>query len=476
MFWMSVLLLIAIAGPLELRLRVAAGYLQQDLIDRSKEIINGIAADLGGDAVFESDEMQGQLLAETLKAPSIVELSVFESSSSGQRLLASTVNAPDFTPQRLGGVSLEPKLVAGSRGERVMAISRTVPHHPKLTIIAVTTLEELDRFNSLNRRTAFLFTLTGIAGAVLLMNYIFQRKIGKPLDEILRVMGKAHIGDYSERATAVREDETGQVAQTLNALLDRVEVRTEEKNRLIAEATQGMLEIQNRLIQAERLATAGQMTATFAHEIGSPLASLSAHVELLMEDPGTTPHQKEALSLVHKQIRRVTQIVDDLMRSARRGPEDFVAVDAVEAVNDVLNLVLPRLRAQNIAVRNLLSDPLRVRGYPLYLQELFLNLINNAAEAIERDGVIEIAGGADSRGKVWIEVRDDGPGIDPKIVDDVWRRFVTTKAMRKGAGLGLPVVRDIVKQHGGEVSLRSSPGGTIIRVLLPALKSDAVLI
>ena len=137
------------------------------------------------------------------------------------------------------------------------------------------------------------------------------------------------------------------------------------------------------------------------------------------------------------------------MRSARRGPEDFVPVNVAEIVNDVLKLVLPRLQAQNIVVQNHLPETLNVRGYALYLQEVFLNLINNSAEAIMRDGNIEISGGSDAAGKIWIEVRDDGPGIDPKIVDDVWKQFVTTKAMRKGTGLGLAVVRDIVKQHGG---------------------------
>src|SRR6185295_13527443 len=107
---------------------------------------------------------------------------------------------------------------------------------------------------------------------------------------------------------------------------------------------------------------------------------------------------------------------------------------------------------------------LHVRGYALYLQEIFLNLINNSAEAIEHGGAIDLAGGFDA-GKVWIEVRDDGPGVDPQIVNDVWKQFVTTKAMRKGAGLGLAVVRDIVKQHGGEVSLQSSSAGTTVRVV-----------
>jgi signal transduction histidine kinase len=477
MFWTSALLFIAMVVPLELRLQIDQEYLVQDLTDRSREVLNDVAAELSSMEFPEEDveDVQDLVLREVHRVPSIVELSVFQDTPAGTRLIASTVKPePDVTPERMAKLTAQPLNLTGSNGEHLTAMSRGAPNQPGVTIIAVTNEEELDRFNSFTRNTAYGFTLAGIAAVLLILNYIFKRKIGQPLDEILTVMEKAHVGDYSERVPQAREDETGQVAQTLNELLDRVEIRSEEKNRLIAEATRGMLESQNRLLQSERLATAGQMAATFAHEIGSPLTSLSAHAELLLEDPETAPHQKEALALMHKQIRRVTQIVDDLLRSARRGPEDFVPINAVEIVTDVLKLVLPRLQAQNITVNNRLPETLPVRGYALYLQEIFLNLINNSAEAIERNGAIEIAGGLDPAGKIWIEVRDNGPGIDPQIVDDVWKQFVTTKAMRKGTGLGLAVVRDIVKQHGGEISLQTSPAGTAIRVVLPALKDISV--
>src|SRR5262245_45640393 len=179
MFWISILLLAAIAGPLELRLRVAANYFQQDLIDRAREVINDTAASLGGEDTLDPDTVQSQVLEEVLRIPSIAELSVFQATPSGWNLVASTVNPPDVTPDRVSGKPSEPIPLTGSRSERLMAVSRSVPNHPGLTVIAVTTLEELDRFNSFNRRTALFFTLTGIAAVLLLFNYIFQQKIGR---------------------------------------------------------------------------------------------------------------------------------------------------------------------------------------------------------------------------------------------------------------------------------------------------------
>src|SRR5215510_8464555 len=121
MFWTSLLLVIVIAGPLEFRQRVSATYVQQDLIDRSREVINGIAADLGGTEFLDPEAVQSQLLESIVGAPSIVELSVFELSRSGSHVFASTVKPPDVTPERLAD-SIEPKRLVGSRGERLLAV------------------------------------------------------------------------------------------------------------------------------------------------------------------------------------------------------------------------------------------------------------------------------------------------------------------------------------------------------------------
>lgn len=456
------LLLLAIAGPLVLRLRYGAEVIERDLLDRTIAVLNTISDRLGEFVDVDEALAEQVILSEIISAPSILELSVFDTSANGKLLVSSVVN-PDYKLDSAMPLSLEPREIVGPNGVHVLIVGRTIPNHPELVAIAATSLQDLDRFSDINRRVALIFTFVSLVLAIVLLNFFYQRKIGRPIESILSAIANARAGDYSQKVAGVREDEIGQIAKSFNDLLERVKERTTEQ----------LLETQKSLIHAERLAAAGQMAATFAHEIGSPLTSLSAHVELLREDQQTTPQQREELAFMLKQIQRLTQIVDEVLQSARRSPDDFVAVNVVEVLGDVLNLVGPRLKAQNITVATNLPATLQVRGYALYLQEVFLNLIDNAAEAMERSGRLDVAGGLDSNGRVWIEIRDTGPGIDPKIIDDVWKHFVTTKAIGKGTGLGLGVVRDIVRQHGGEVSLQSSTRGTCVRVVLPALQAQS---
>src|SRR5215475_8970781 len=131
MFWTSILLLIAMVVPLELRLRIDEQYLQQDLVDRSREVLNDVAAELGGMEFLEEDaeDVQTLLLKEVVRVLSIVELSVFEYTSSGTRLIASTVTPPDVTPERFGKITPEPKDLDDSHGDRLVAVSRMTPNH-----------------------------------------------------------------------------------------------------------------------------------------------------------------------------------------------------------------------------------------------------------------------------------------------------------------------------------------------------------
>jgi signal transduction histidine kinase len=230
-----------------------------------------------------------------------------------------------------------------------------------------------------------------------------------------------------------------------------------------------MVEMQQQLLESERLATVGQMAATFAHEIGSPMASLSAHVQLLLEDPRLSEDQRETLGIVREQIQAVVQIVNEMLRSARRGPSDFVLTDINEILRTVVRLVHPKLSSQKI-FEHLYLDPVPlVRGYPLYLQEAFLNIINNATDAMPAGGHLDVRCWFDTEtGLVHIRITDTGPGIDEGIVEKMFDHFVTTKSIGEGTGLGLGIVKEIVDSHRGTIQIGSANGkGTAAHITFP---------
>jgi two-component system NtrC family sensor kinase len=199
------------------------------------------------------------------------------------------------------------------------------------------------------------------------------------------------------------------------------------------------------------------------------MSSLSAHVQLLLEDSRLSEDQRETLRIIRQQIHSMVQIVNDLLRSARRGPADFVPADVNQILETVMRLVQPKLMSQNIEVKTDFRKVPRVRAYPLYLQEAFLNLVNNASDAMPSGGRLEVSTWFDEdAGRVNVRIADTGPGIDPSIVENVFDRFVTTKSLGEGTGLGLGIVKEILDGHRGNLSIAPANGrGTAARITLP---------
>jgi signal transduction histidine kinase len=165
----------------------------------------------------------------------------------------------------------------------------------------------------------------------------------------------------------------------------------------------------------------------------------------------------------------MVQIVNDLLRSARRGPADFVPVEVNEILQTVLRLVQAKLTSQNIEVRAEFGSVPKVRAYPLYLQEAFLNLINNASDVMPDGGRLELKTWFDpAADRVNVRIADTGPGIDTSVVEHVFEHFVTTKALGDGTGLGLGIVKDILTSHRGTIQIAPANGrGTAAHVTLP---------
>jgi signal transduction histidine kinase len=217
---------------------------------------------------------------------------------------------------------------------------------------------------------------------------------------------------------------------------------------------------------AERLASIGNLVAGLAHEIGTPMGVIQGHAKLL-EPAVVDDKAKWRLRTIRDQITRISRIIEALLNMARPTRESLQAVDLAAVLDATLLFLSEKLDRRGIqVVRDLRVAP-TVMGDPERLQQLFLNLFLNAADAMPRGGELRLALHPCQDGvEVW--VADTGEGIPATDLPRVFDPFFTTKAAGEGNGLGLAVAQGIVTDHGGTIEVGSTPGkGTEFRIRLP---------
>jgi signal transduction histidine kinase len=251
-----------------------------------------------------------------------------------------------------------------------------------------------------------------------------------------------------------------EIAQLNENLEVRVEERTEELRRTQAQ-----------LVQSEKMVSLGQLVAGVAHELNNPIGFVHANLQLiegytkkLLEvAPGgetTAERTREALEKLFVRSRegtqRVKQIVADLRAFSRIDQAEVQRVDLHEGIDRTLSLMEPRLK-EGVAVERDYGDLPQVRCFAGQLNQVFMNLLMNACDALDGGGTLRIRTRPTSSG-VRLEFSDDGPGIPPEIQNRLFEPFFTTKAVGKGTGLGLSLSHGIVERHGGSIRVESEPG------------------
>ncbi|HXE80609.1 MAG TPA: ATP-binding protein, partial [Vicinamibacterales bacterium] len=228
-------------------------------------------------------------------------------------------------------------------------------------------------------------------------------------------------------------------------------------------------ELNNRLLQTEKLAALGQFVAGIVHELNNPLQGVLGRLELLRATGAIPPPLRREARLIYREAQRAARIVRDLLLFA--GPHGIKRrrVSVRTLLNSVSALRTDALKRRGIAlVIEAAPDLPPVEGNALLLQQALLNIILNAEQAIGSNGIIHVRAHAvgDS---VRIEVKDSGPGIAPDVLPRVFEPFFTAKAPGEGTGLGLAVVYRIVKLHGGTVNAANADeGGAVFTITLPA--------
>lgn len=240
--------------------------------------------------------------------------------------------------------------------------------------------------------------------------------------------------------------------------------------------------LERNLINTEKLASLGTLAAGVAHEINNPLGVMLGFCDLLVRKKEPGGQEYEDLKIIERQGLQCKQIVENLLSFARVGQETTTHADINTCLQEIIKVVRHSLEMKAIDLQTNLRDNLfRVVGDDRQLQQVFLNLITNAAAAMPGGGVLSIETALVAEGKkVVIRIQDQGRGIAPEVIDHIFEPFFTTKPEGEGTGLGLFVSYGIINKFGGSITCESQPyetldksRGTTFTVELPTVREEA---
>jgi signal transduction histidine kinase len=363
---------------------------------------------------------------------------------------------------------LVPELVAfrddGTR-RLVFAARLTDNHRPVGVVAVVRPLDDLDEDLARTRARLFWVVAVFLVGTIVTGLILGTTYLSRPIARLLAGIRKARAGDFRSPVPLHRRDEIGQLVIEFNAMLAALAAARARSD----EEAEARVRLEHGLRRIDKLVTIGQLSAGLAHEIGSPLQVLSGRAASL-QDHEDAEVRRQAQMLV-AECDRITRVVEQLLSFGRRKPATITPCDLANPIRTVIDLLGPEARRRGIElVTDVKQGPHRIEADGDQIQQIALNLINNALVATPRGGTVTI--GLERRnGTVSFTVRDTGPGIPADMQARLFEPFFTTRASEGGSGLGLAVVRAIATEHHATVKLSSEPGaGSEFVVSFPALE------
>ncbi|MBF0100407.1 MAG: HAMP domain-containing protein [Desulfobacterales bacterium] len=365
-----------------------------------------------------------------------------------------------------------------------------------------------------NRATWYLNSVAMVSILFFCVTYmiarLLQRQISEPiLDLSLMMRTVSKEKDYSLRADKKTNDELGILIDGFNDMLTQIQIRdqkleqyTQNLEKLVEERTlalsktnedlvyanQELKQAQSKLIQSAKLASIGELAAGVAHELNQPLMVIRTTTQMLKRSLSKNTFKIDKLDseldVFERNTKRMMNIINHLRAFSRQSETAFVKVDVNKVIADSFLMVSEQLRLRNIEVNQVLSPDLpEIQGEPNQLEQVFLNLITNARDAIMetrntvsentsdiKKGKLEICTKQLQNNSQCIEIcfKDNGCGIPEKHRGKIFDPFFTTKEVGKGTGLGLSISYGIMKDHGGEIEvIETGQEGTTISVRLP---------
>jgi len=412
------------------------------------------------------------------------------------------VDSAAAVPLRAHGVVVGTLVIANPRGgvfasEDIRLLS-TVATHAAI-VIANARFFEMVRHAKEQWETAFDSLSEGIAvvddaGRVRRANRSFAALLGAPIPGVIGrelvealvgvspplvdVLAAARAGDRVQ-PIVLRSTTLGRAIRVTAARIPAPGGAPDQSVVVLVEDVTDQQAMESHLIQSEKLAAVGQLVSGVAHELNNPLTSIAGLSEFLLEQKELGAKDRGHLRVIHEQADRAGRIVRNLLTFARKGPAEQAPVDLNDVIQRTLLLMSYDLTLKDIAVEKDLGTLPPVLGDRHALQQVLLNLLNNAAQAVadnppQRPRLIRLVTWFDDR--VRMKVTDSGAGIADDVLPQLFTPFFTTKEPGQGTGLGLSITYSIVEAHGGRVAVERPPeGGAAFLVDLPAAPADAAL-
>lgn len=356
----------------------------------------------------------------------------------------------------LAPLPIDPTLLDGDEfnwgGEHWVATARTLRDPPIRVVAAVPVTPFTQPFESAAHRGTMLLLLAMVTG--LTLAGLLANRLTRSLGRLSAAAEAVSRGDLQQRVEVQSDDEVGRVAQAFNTMTASLE-RTLDQ-----------------LSSRESLAAVGQFAASLAHEVRNPLTAIRVDLQLVEEGLAQDSALRNAQERALREIARLDTTVSRALTVARSGELTREPIDLREPIQAAVDAALPAFRTREAILRvELGREPLTVQGDRGALEQLFLNLLQNAAQALDRGGVTTVAAEI-SDGLIEVTVRDSGSGIPGEILDRVFEPLFTTRP--EGTGLGLSIARRIARAHGGDLELESTVDrGTLVRVQLPRAGSES---
>jgi signal transduction histidine kinase len=307
--------------------------------------------------------------------------------------------------------------------------------------------------------------------------------IGRPMALIIQTIDDFQKGQYVKRIPMIRRDEWGQLAEHFNTMADEIQQvmarnldLTRHLEDRVREETSKVVQLQKQVDVLQQLTALGHLTANLAHDLGTPIHSIGGLAKLLLEREGCPADVAHKLELIVQQTQRLDDVIQNVRKATRLPDPHFEVLTVQQILSDTLPLVEPLVQKHkaeiSVHVDNAI-EPVYVDRYRI--QTALMNIIQNSLEAMPRGGKITISAQTDSQnGFVAMTINDTGTGMPPEMIEKAREPFFSTRRDGSLRGLGLAIVHDIIKTHGGKMEIKSSLNqGTSIILYLPIFKDNA---